>query len=89
MLKKLFGKKTNEIKKQNENLLIENKLLKEKIEKIQEEKILLEENNKVLSKENEVLIDKYKKLAEGRKHKAKAAKLKWLNAEYGENYGNE
>jgi predicted nuclease with TOPRIM domain len=82
MLKKLFCKKTNELKKQNENLLIENKLLKEKIEKIQEEKILLEENNKVL-------IDKYKKLAEGRKHKSKAAKLKWLNAEYGEDYGNE
>lgn len=82
MLKKLFCKKTNELKKQNENLLIENKLLKEKIEKIQEEKILLEKNNKVL-------IDKYKKLAEGRKHKSKAAKLKWLNAEYGEDYGNE
>jgi predicted nuclease with TOPRIM domain len=82
MLKKLFCKKTNELKKQNENLLIENKLLKEKIEKIQEEKILLEENNKVL-------IDKYKRLAEGRKHKSKAAKLKWLNAEYGEDYGNE
>lgn len=82
MLKKLFCKKTNELKKQNENLLIENKLLKEKIEKIQEEKILLEENNKVL-------IDKYKKLAEGRKHKSKAAKLKWLKAEYGEDYGNE
>lgn len=82
MLKKLFCKKTNELKKQNENLLIENKLLKEKIEKIQEEKILLEENNKVLT-------DKYKKLAEGRKHKSKAAKLKWLNAEYGEDYGNE
>jgi predicted nuclease with TOPRIM domain len=89
MLKKLFGKKTNEIKKQNENLLIENKLLKEKIEKIQEEKILLEENNKVLSKENEVLIDKYKKLAEGRKHRSQVAILKWLNAEYGEDYGNE
>lgn len=82
MLKKLFCKKTNELKKQNENLLIENKLLKEKIEKIQEEKILLEENNKVL-------IDKYKKLAEGRKHKSQVAKLKWLNAEYGEDYGNE
>lgn len=82
MLKKLFCKKTNELKKQNENLLMENKLLKEKIEKIQEEKILLEENNKVL-------IDKYKKLAEERKHKSKAAKLKWLNAEYGEDYGNE
>ena len=53
MLKKLFCKKTNELKKQNENLLIENKLLKEKIEKIQEEKNLLEENNKVL-------IDKYR-----------------------------
>jgi len=89
MLKKLFGKKTNELKKQNENLLIENKLLKEKIEKIQEEKILLEENNKVLSKENEVLIDKYKKLAEGRKHRSQVAILKWLNAEYGEDYGNE
>jgi predicted nuclease with TOPRIM domain len=89
MLKKLFGKKTNEIKKQNENLLIENKLLKEKIEKIQEEKILLEKNNKVLSKENEVLIDKYKKLAEGRKHRSQVAILKWLNAEYGEDYGNE
>lgn len=89
MLKKLFGKKTNELKKQNENLLIENKLLKEKIEKIQEEKILLEENNKVLSKENEVLIDKYKKLAEGRKHRSQIAILKWLNAEYGEDYGNE
>lgn len=89
MLKKLFCKKTNELKKQNENLLIENKLLKEKIEKIQEEKILLEENNKVLSNENEVLIDKYKKLAEGRKHRSQAAILKWLNAEYGEDYGNE
>lgn len=88
MLKKLFGKKTNELKKQNENLLIENKLLKEKIEKIQEEKILLEENNKVLSNENEVLIDKYKKLAEGRKHRSQVAILKWLNAEYGEDYGN-
>lgn len=88
MLKKLFGKKTNELKKQNENLLIENKLLKEKIEKIQEEKILLEENNKVLSKENKVLIDKYKKLAEGRKHRSQVAILKWLNAEYGEDYGN-
>jgi len=43
----------------------------------------------VLSKENEVLIDKYKKLAEGRKHRSQAAKLKWLNAEYGEDYGNE
>lgn len=89
MLKKLFGKKTNELKKQNENLLIENKLLKEKIEKIQEEKNLLEENNKVLSNENEVLIDKYKKLAEGRKHRSQVAILKWLNAEYGEDYGNE
>ena len=88
MLKKLFGKKTNELKKQNENLLIENKLLKEKIEKIQEEKNLLEENNKVLSNENEVLIDKYKKLAEGRKHRSQVAILKWLNAEYGEDYGN-
>ncbi len=89
MLKKLFCKKINELKKQNENLLIENKLLKEKIEKIEEEKILLEENNKVLSKENEVLIDKYKKLAEGRKHRSQVAILKWLNAEYGEDYGNE